>query len=425
MEAGKGKTRLHGWHVGHGANMADFGGYEMPLWYPGGAKNEHMAVIQGAGIFDTSHMAVVTVDGKGAFTLIQQCFSKDLACCVGLHRKPLETGRCVYGVFLDENGHVIDDALVYQLADEHYMICVNAGMGGPIADHLGRYSGSLDVVITDMTGRLAKMDVQGPASAKVLGRILDNPADVLQSLPYFSFRGHFATSASPSGDVRLKSGAPLLLSRTGYTGEFGFEIFIAPEHIVRLWEDVLDAGEEYSLVLCGLAARDSLRAGSVLPLSHQDIGDWPFLNHPWVFALPYDESGAGFTKPFVGSEALRKSGYGEYTYPFAGYDLRKISGADSAFVSDESGEAIGKILTCATDMAIGRVDGKIFSAASPDKPEGFRPKGLCCGFVKVEKQMEPGQIVFLNDGKRRLKVEIVEDVRPARTARRKLQDMLG
>ena len=153
-------------------------------------------------------------------------------------------------------------------------------------------------VITDLTDRLGKMDIQGPAAAKILGRVLADPKTVFAGMPYFSFKGHF-DPASPLADaVRLDDGTPILLSRTGYTGEFGFEIFLAPDKIQRLWERLLEAGHSYDIKPCGLAARDSLRAGAVLPLSHQDIGHWPFINHPWPFALPFTADQTGFYQGF-------------------------------------------------------------------------------------------------------------------------------
>lgn len=121
-------TPLHVWHAAHGANMADFGGYEMPLWYST-AKKEHLAVLTSADIFDTSHMAVVMVAGPGAYDLLQLCFTNDLAACIGKSKKPLSSGRCVYGAYLNEKGEVIDDTIIYQLEENSYMAVVNAGMG--------------------------------------------------------------------------------------------------------------------------------------------------------------------------------------------------------------------------------------------------------------------------------------------------------
>ncbi len=404
------KTLLHDWHVAHGANMAEFGGYRMPLWYPSGAKQEHLAVLTNAGIFDTSHMATVMVTGKDAFVLLQQSFSRDLNICPGKNKNPLKHGRCVYGVFLNEAGHTIDDAIVYHLESERYMIVVNAGMGSKIAQHLTSHIKQNQVKITDLTDKIGKMDIQGYLSGKILMKILKSPETVLESMPYFSFKS----------DVSLKDGTRILLSRTGYTGEFGFEIFTQPEHFVKLWEIILDAGKDDGIIPCGLAARDSLRAGAVLPLSHQDIGSWLFINNPWDFALPYNNDKTGFTKEFTGDtsilKAIQDKAGVEYTYPFVGYDLRKVGAQDSAVILDSEDESVGKVLTCVSDMGIGIHENRIYSIASPDKPKDFNPAGLCCGFIKVKKRLIPGQVMELRDKRRKIKVMITDDIRPHRTA---------
>ncbi len=421
------RTMLYNWHVENGANMAPFGQYEMPLWYPEGVKAEHLAVVTAGGIFDTSHMATVAVVGSDARKLLQYCFSKDLDRCIGLKKTPLTAGRCVYGVFLNEDGTVLDDAIVSQLENDHYMVVVNAGMGAEIAARLKAFSAEKDVVITDLTDRIGKMDIQGPISAKVMAELLADSEQVLDKFPYFSFKGGFSEVGFNS-EVKLADGTPILLSRTGYTGEFGFEIFVGAEHFVKVWERVYEAGKKYGVLPCGLAARDSLRAGSVLPLSHQDIGPWPFINNPWPFALPFDDDQKAFTKDFYGSSALADIKGSPATLPFAGFSPRKIVVSDSTYVMDEAGENIGTILTCATDMAIDRVDGEIVSIATSvddGRPEDFSPKGLSCGFVKVEKQLTPGSKVILTDGKRKkIEVEIRSDVRPSRSARRPLKNMV-
>jgi aminomethyltransferase len=421
------RTALYSWHVENGANMAPFGQYEMPLWYTGGMKAEHLAVIKSAGIFDTSHMATVIVAGEKARGLLQHCFSKDLEHCTGLKKTPLAIGRCVYGVFLNSNGTVLDDAIVYQTSDTSYMVVVNAGMGADIAGRLSEFNSDFGAEITDLTDQVGKMDIQGPDSAKVLHKLLAEPEKVFEKMMYFSFKGGFGDldNAVP---VRLKDGTPILLSRTGYTGEFGFELFVAREHFVALWESVASVGEDFGVLPCGLAARDSLRAGAVLPLSHQDVGDWLFARNPWPFALPWNDDQSAFTKTFLGSEAVAAPEKSAYTLPFAGFDPRKIVAGEGTFVTDSEGNTIGKILTCATDMAIGRVDGTIFSIASSvedGRPEEFTPKGLSCGFVQVQEDLAPGTEVILTDGKKKkIKVEIRGDVRPGRTARRPMKEML-
>jgi len=417
-------TLLHDWHVDNGANMAAFGAYDMPLWYPQGAKSEHLAVVNSAGLFDTSHMAVVTVEGSDARELLQKCFSKDLEKCLGLKKGPLAVGRSVYGLFLTPTGHVLDDSIISQVTDDFFMVVVNAGMGSEVTERLAEYRDGGEAEITDLTDRVGKIDIQGRNSARILSKILVDPSVVFDRLPYFSFKGWYDDTLAGIDRVSLTDGTPVLISRTGYTGEFGFEIFVSPEKLVAAWEMLLEAGEEYSLQPCGLAARDSLRAGAVLPLSHQDIGGWPFANNPWPFALADRDSEGRFSKEFVGSEQLASLQSHEYTLPFAGFDPRKMVVSEKAYVEDDNGNNIGIILTCATDMAIGRVDGEIFSIATDDKPETFVPRGLSCGFIKVNRMLEPGAIVMLTDGKRKIKVEIRNDVRPDRTARRPMKEMV-
>jgi len=417
-------TPLHDWHRERGAHMALFGGYDMPLWYPSGAKQEHLAILTGAGLFDTSHMAVILVEGPGALYLLQLCFSKDLGACIGKDKKPLTVGRCAYGVFLNDRGHVIDDAVVSQVAQDLYMIVINAGMGDPVARHLKSHAERLDVNIRDLTDTIGKMDIQGPLSARVLTRMLRAPDEVFDDMVYFSFKGFFDGASSLSDGVVLSDGTPVMLSRTGYTGEFGFELFMEARHIDRVWNMALEAGTNLGLTVCGLAARDSLRTGAVLPLSHQDIGPWPFINNPWEFALPLTTDKTGFTKKFIGREALETETDFEYTYPFAGFDLRKVSPGDSTIVVDSKGARIGSVLTCVTEMGIDRVGDIIYSIASPDRPEGFRPRGLSCGFVKVARELSYGENMELKDGKRSIQVAITDDIRPDRTARKAIKQML-
>lgn len=421
-------TPLHAWHIEQSANMAAFGGYDMPLWYPAGVKAEHLAVLTGAGLFDTSHMAVLTLHGPKVRDLLQRSFSKDLERCIGPKKGPLLPGRCVYGVFLDTQAGVIDDAIVYQCTGQDYMIVVNASMGGPIAAHLRQeQDGQPGAVINDHTDKVGKMDLQGPAAARILGRILKDPATVFERMVYFSFKGSFNPQLLPAEPVPLLDGTPLLVSRTGYTGEFGFELFIAPEHIDKLWNLLLAAGEPEGILSCGLAARDSLRAGAGLPLSHQDIGPWLFACNPWLFVLPWDEQGAAFTKEFTGASALLAATNPPCTLAYAGFDPRKITISDQSRVTDLEGKPLGTILTCTTDMAIDRVNSTIVSVATPvetGRPETFTPRGLCCGLVRVDRMLAVGTEVFLTDGKRKLKVEIRDQIRPDRTARKPMHSML-
>jgi aminomethyltransferase len=417
------QTALHAWHIDQGAKMANFGGYEMPLWYSS-AKNEHLSVLQSAGLFDTSHMAAVLIAGPGARDLLQHCLTSNLDACIGRTKKPLVPGRCVYGAYLDAQGQVIDDSIINQLAENSYMAVVNAGMGAVVAGHFKAQAGTGEVTISDLTDKLGKIDVQGPMAAKILSKVLAAPESVFEKMFYFSFKGHFDPVSPLSGAVRLTDGTPILLSRTGYTGEFGFEIFVSLDKVDRTWELIYQAGQAFGLTTCGLAARDSLRGGAVLPLSHQDIGAWPFIHHPWTFALPFDADQTTFTKGFIGDKALLAKIEPEYTHAFVGVDPRKVSTADPAVVLDTTGTEIGIVLTCVSDRGIDYHNGRVFSIASPGKPQDFNPRGLCCGFIKVNMPLQPGTEVTLKDKRRKLKVAVVTDIRPDRTARCPIQKML-
>lgn len=408
------QTALHATHQALGATLVDFGGWDMPLWYPTGAVKEHLAVIQAAGLFDIGHMAGLLVSGPDALEMLQWTFTKDLS---------LSGPRAAYGAFLDAEGGVVDDSIIYPLSEGRYFVVLNVGKGERIASQLeewGQANGK-SVVVRNLAGTYAKLDLQGPATVRVMRKLLENPDAVFEGLTYFSFKGDIELDRS---SIRLTDGTPIFLSRTGYTGEQGFEIFVPYGQAVSVWNAILEAGKDEGVIPCGLAARDSVRAGAMLPLSQQDIGPWPFVNNPWPFTLPRDEEGK-WTKDFWGRAALEAalaSGSAPHTYAYCGFDPRKVTSADHHTHPQVllDGAVIGDVLTCVADVSIGRVDGHIFSIASPDKPEGFAPKGLVCGFIRVDRALEPGTRLVLADQRRKLNVEIVTDIRPARTARRKL-----
>ncbi len=181
-------TPLFNWHKENKALFALFGGYEMPLWY-GSAKEEHLSVLTSCGIFDTSHMAGVLVKGKDAEKLLNLCFSRDLTRCV--KNGAIKSSYLVYGVFLSEKAHVIDDATLYKVNDELYFVVVNASMGDIVADHLKENKGEFEVEIEDLTDKLGKMDIQGPTAPKIMYSCLKDPDRVFSHFPYFTFKGFF------------------------------------------------------------------------------------------------------------------------------------------------------------------------------------------------------------------------------------------
>ena len=150
----------------------------------------------------------------------------------------------------------------------------------------------------------------------------------------------------------------------------------------------------------------------------------PFINHPWPFALPFAQDGKTFTKDFLGKKALLDANNTGFTHAFVGENLRKVgSGPDTQVINDK-GKVIGSVLTCVTDMGIGWQDGKIYSIASPNLPDNFKAKGISCGFVLADHRLEPGEKLTLQEGKRKIKVSVAQDVRPHRTARLKITNFI-
>lgn len=396
-------TPLHASHRELGATLSPFGGWEMPLWYKAGAIREHLSVVQHAGLFDTSHMDLLFIKGDKAGDFLNYAFTRDMAGAA--------VGRCLYGAFLDDRGHCLDDGIIYPMDDRRFVVVINASQAEPISAHLMTLPGADAVEISQPAKRLAKLDLQGPASPRILKRLVANHDEVFERFPYFTFKGDFDLDAST---IELVDGIPVLLSRTGYTGEAGFEIFLPADSAQKVWNLILNSSDAEQVLPCGLAARDSLRTGAVLALSHQDIGPWPFINHPWPLALPFGKDGKSFIKKFHGDAAL-DADKTDHTLPFVGFDPRRVDPHDAVVLHD--GKETGIVTTIVSDMAVGRVDGAIVSLSSPDKPSGWNPKGLACGFVRVKHPLPAGTEITLKDKRREIKVVISADIRPARTAR--------
>jgi glycine cleavage system T protein (aminomethyltransferase) len=244
------KTALHGRHRSAGAKMVGFGGWEMPLEYTGIA-DEHIAVRTRAGLFDVSHMGEIEIAGKDALRAVQRLSCNDAA--------KLEVGQAQYSGLLTPSGTFVDDVLVYRLAPTHFLLVVNAGNVRKDYDWIaGHITDAGDAVAVDASSRYGLLALQGPAARDVLQPLTGIE---LQALKYYRFA---------HGEV---ANVRATVSRTGYTGEDGFEVFVPPSSADRVWQAILDAGRDAGTIPCGLGARDTLRLEAAMRLYGNDIDD--------------------------------------------------------------------------------------------------------------------------------------------------------
>jgi aminomethyltransferase len=244
------KTPLHARHRASGAKMVSFGGWDMPVEYAG-IVLEHMAVRERAGLFDVSHMGEIEIAGKNALDAVQRISCNDAS--------KLEVGQAQYSGLMTARGTFVDDLLVYRLAAQHFLLVVNAshiaGDYAHIAEHI---TPAGDAVAVDASSRYALLAVQGPQAAGVLQPLTGVD---LSAIKYYWFA---------HGEV---ASVRATISRTGYTGEDGFEIFVPPQAADRVWLAILEAGRSIDLVPCGLGARDTLRLEAGMRLYGNDIDD--------------------------------------------------------------------------------------------------------------------------------------------------------
>jgi glycine cleavage system T protein (aminomethyltransferase) len=270
------KTPLNARHRSLGGRMVPFAGWDMPVEYSG-VVDEHMAVRTRAGLFDVSHMGEIEIAGTSATAAVQLLTSNDAS--------KLKVGQAQYTALTTPQGTFVDDLLVYRLAAEHYLLVVNASNTEKayrwIAEHVGAAG---DAVAVDASARYALIALQGPLAREVLQTLTDVD---LGSMKYYSF-AHGEVAA-----VRAT------VSRTGYTGEDGFEIFVPPQYADRLWQAISEAGRGAGVMPAGLGARDTLRLEAAMRLYGNDIDDTTTVLEAdlgWII---------GWKKPdFIGRAAL-------------------------------------------------------------------------------------------------------------------------
>jgi aminomethyltransferase len=241
------KTALDARHRALGARMIPFAGWDMPVQYRG-LVEEHNAVRTAAGLFDLSHMGEIFVTGPDAAAAL------DYALITAPGK--LAVGRAHYSMICDADGGVIDDLIVYRLGDARYMVVPNASNAATVAAALGERLKRFDAALDDASMRTSLVAIQGPLAAEILQPFVDVD---LATIKYYS------------GTQTRACGVPAVLARTGYTGEDGFELFVAWDDAVRVWDVLLDAGAARGLVPAGLGARDTLRLEAGMPLYGQEL----------------------------------------------------------------------------------------------------------------------------------------------------------
>ncbi len=242
------ETALRAEHEALGATMTGFAGWVMPLHY-GSQLAEHRAVRDGAGLFDLSHMGTVWVEGPGAGAFLDHAVVGSIS--------TLEVGRAKYTLLCTPEGGIVDDLIVYRLGEDRFLTVPNAANTDAVLTELGERAAGFDARVTGATEETALLAVQGPRAVAIVQALAEEPVDDLR---YYSARRS------------TLSGQRVLLARTGYTGEDGFELLVTAEHAVALWRALLDAGAGAGLVPAGLAARDSLRLEAALPLYGNELG---------------------------------------------------------------------------------------------------------------------------------------------------------
>jgi aminomethyltransferase len=276
VDTGLRRTPLYERHVALGARMVPFAGWEMPIQYAG-IVAEHRAVRGAAGLFDLSHMGEFFFEGAGAGQALDRLVSSDIA--------GLETGHARYGLLTNERGTIVDDVIVYRRSPTRFMVVVNASNIAKDAAHVRRHLPA-DVRFDDESMATALIAPQGPRAAAILRRVAKMNVD---DLPSF---GVAETNVA---------GARATVARTGYTGEDGFEVFVANADAERVWDAILGAGKEDGMLPIGLGARDTLRLESRFSLYGNEIDE----------TTGPIEAGLGWTckldKEFLGRDVIAKT----------------------------------------------------------------------------------------------------------------------
>lgn len=274
------KTALYDTHVKYGGKIVPFAGYLLPVQYDKGVIAEHLAVRNACGLFDVSHMGEITCIGSDALKNLNYLLTNDFS--------NMYNGQARYSPMCNEAGGVVDDLIVYKIKEDHYYIVVNASNKDKDFAWMKAHETD-DAVFTDISDTVGQIALQGPKADGILRKLVKE-----EDIPVKYY------SCIPRGTV---AGIECLISRTGYTGEDGYELYMAAKDAPVLWEALMEAGAEYGLIPCGLGARDTLRLEASMPLYGHEMND----------VITPLETGLGFAvkmnkEDFIGKAALEKKG---------------------------------------------------------------------------------------------------------------------
>ena len=351
MDASPLKTvALHDTHQQLGAKIVPFAGYAMPVRYSSDL-DEHHTVRRGVGIFDVSHMGEFRVRGPRALDLIQRTTSNDAS--------KLAPGKAQYSCLPNTEGGIVDDLLVYMLADEDYLLVVNASNIDKDWEWLQRYN-TEGAEMENLSDQLSLFAVQGPKAAEALRSLTDVD---LGAIPYYSFvQGTLA-------------GAPgVIISATGYTGAGGFELYVPNEHAAAVWDKIMAAGQPLGLKPIGLGARDTLRLEMGYCLYGNDIDD---TTSPLEAGLGWITK---FTKDFTNSASLKQQKAAGMARKLVGFVMDGPGGLPRSHypLVDASGERIGEVTSGGQSPTLGRGIGLGYvrtELASPGTPIFVQVRG--------------------------------------------------
>ncbi len=268
------QTPLHDWHVAHGGRMVEFGGWHMPVQYHT-ITDEHHSVRRAAGLFDIAHMGRIRFDGPDAVRFLDHLLTNEVA--------SLKPGQVRYSLICNEAGYVLDDVLVTRFEDWHLLV-VNASNREKILAWIEQHRAGFDIEVDDLSADWSMLAVQGPQALELLAPLVT--ADIA-NLKYY-----FATPASVLGHSGL-------VSRTGYTGENGFEVIVPRDHGLAVWQTLLDRGAATGVLPCGLGCRDTLRLEAAMPLYGHELSE---TIDPLTAGLSFAVKTAA--KEFIGRAAL-------------------------------------------------------------------------------------------------------------------------